>query len=157
MIIELDITQIVYSNKVGEWCQLPYPGHPKGCPNHGIKTGCPPGAPNIEDYFDFRKPLFMVIHEFDLATYAAKMKAKHPKWSDRQCRCVLYWQNGSRKRLKDEAGRLMVENRLNTITLCPEGMGMNVFATAALHGVHLERTRNISVCRHVAIVGAKAG
>lgn len=150
---ELDISKIVISKKVGQWCRIPYPNHPKGCPNYRKKDTCPPGAPDLESFFEIQKPMYMIFHDFDLSEHAARMKAKHPHWSDRQCRCVLYWQNSSRKKLREKAHLYMMQQRLNAITLCPEGMGMNVYATAMRHGVRLEKIRDLSICRHVAVIG----
>lgn len=97
--------------------------------------------------------MYMVFHDFELSEHAARMKTKHPHWSDRQCRCVLYWQNSSRKKLREKAHLHMMQKGLNAITLCPEGMGINVYATAMRHGVRLEKIRDLSTCRHVAVIG----
>ncbi len=43
---------------------------------------------------------------------------------------------------------------LNTITTCPEGMGVNVYATARAHGLILEKIRDLKMCRHIALIGS---
>lgn len=145
--------KLIVTSRAGDWCRIPYPGHPKGCPNYGKAAKCPPKAPRLEEYFDTSKPLLFVHSEFDLAAHAGRMKQLHPNWSERQCRCVLYWQSRSRKQLESRARLTMVEYGLSRITLCPEGMGLNVYATARLAGLHLEKIHNLSICRHVALVG----
>ena len=147
------IKKLILNPSVGEWCQLPYPGHPKGCPNYGKNDRCPPKVQHVTDCFDLEKPLYFVHSEFDLKAHAAKMQEKHPGWSERQCRCVLYWQPKSRKQMKERAASACLELKTNRITACPEGMGVNVFATARLAGLNLERTRSINTCRHVSMLG----
>jgi predicted metal-binding protein len=83
-----------------EWCKLPYPNHPKGCPNYNKNPECPPQAPRIEDWLDLNRQHWFIVVEFDLDAFAKRMKEKHPGWSDKQCRCCLYWQNIPRKELK---------------------------------------------------------
>lgn len=152
------IKKLIVSSKIGDWCLREYPGHPKGCPNYGKKDGCPPGTgpDSLGCLFDLSKPLYFIHSEFDLAEHARRMKEKHPQWSDRQCRCVLYWQPASRKRLSTEVSVFMHKFGFNQYTTCPEGLGVNVYATARLAGLRLEKIRNISICRHVALVGLKA-
>jgi hypothetical protein len=41
----------------------------------------------------------------------------------------------------------------NTNTICPEGMGVNVFATAIKAGLTLDKTKSIDICRHIALIG----
>jgi hypothetical protein len=33
--------------EAGKLCRLPYPNHPKGCPNYGKRALCPPKAPAL--------------------------------------------------------------------------------------------------------------
>jgi len=126
------IKTLILNPKVGEWCRLPYPRHPKGCPNYGKNDRCPPKAQHITDCFDLEEPLYFVHSEFDLKGHAARMKEKHPGWSDRQCRCVLYWQPKSRKQMNDRVDFARLKLQTTCQTNCPEGMGVNVFATARL-------------------------
>jgi len=147
------VKKLIITSKSGDWCKIPYPGHPKGCPNYGKSAKCPPNAPRLEEYLDTSRSLFLVHSEFDLTTHAARMKRLHPNWSERQCRCVLYWQPASRKQLKERVTTVMREYGLNCATACPEAMGLNVYATARLAGLKLEKIRNLSTCRHFALIG----
>lgn len=151
------VARLVLSNRVGEWCRMPYPGHPKGCPNYGKADRCPPQAPHVSDYFDIAKPLYLVHSEFDLAGHQGMMQTAHPAWTDRQCRCVLYWQPKSRKQLKERAGDAMRLLGLDGMAWVPEAMGVNVYATARLSGLILERIRDLKTCRHVALIGHLKG
>lgn len=148
----LPIKRLVLSDKTGEWCQLPYHNHPKGCPKY--KTpGCPPYALHISERLNLNRPLFIVHSEFDLVAHVQNMKAKHPLWSEYQWRCVLYWQESSRKQLRERVKFAHWELNTNAETFCPEGQGVNVYATCFLAGLKLEKIKNLKTCRHVAIVG----
>ena len=149
----IPIKKIIITDKTKEWCGLPYPNHPKGCPNFGKAIKCPPQAPFVGDYFDLTRELYFVYSEFDLASHVKSMKEKHPTWSDLQCKCVLYWQAKNRKILKERTVIALRLLRTNQATACPEGMCVNVFATAALSGLRLDKTKAISTCRHIALIG----
>ena len=147
------VKRLVVSEKTGEWCKLPYPNHPKGCPNYGKKATCPPQAPRLHHYFDVSRPMSLVHSEFDLEKHAKRMRTEHPQWSERQCRCLLYWQPTSRKQMRARTSAAMWTIGCNAKTECPEAMGLNVFATAAVSGLKLDRTRNIRTARHVCLIG----
>jgi len=149
----IPLYKIVTSKDTGKWCLLPYPGHPRGCPNYGKKEHCPPRAPAIENYFNTARPLFFVHSEFDLEKHVSKMRDKHPKWSGRQLKCVLYWQGTSRKQLKERTKEAAHIFGTNAFTFIPEAMGLNVYVTARINGLKLERTRSLKICRHVALIG----
>ena len=148
------IKDLVHHPKVRDWCGLPYPNHPKGCPNFNIdKEKCPPNAPYVTDVFDLEKPLYFVHSEFDLAGHAEKMKIRHPNWTERQCRNVLYWQNTSRKQAKERAILAMEFTRSKKFTLMPEALGVNVYVTGRWCGLKLEMIDGLKICRHVALLG----
>ena len=133
---------LVIQHATRAWCHLPYPGHPKGCPNVGKSSECPPDVPLVEDKFDLSYPSYFAIERFDLAAHAARMKEAHPSWSDRQCRCVLYWQNGVRKRLRKKCAHLVAALHFRkgyAYTLIPEAMGVNVFRTCHRIGIKMRK------------------
>lgn len=71
--------------------------------------------------------------------------------SDRQLRCVLYWQGGARAELKRQiaaALRTLPGCRAET---CPEAMGVNVTATLAAEGITLEWLP-VRIARQVALI-----
>ena len=149
----IPVKRLVTTGKAGAWCRLPYPGHPQGCPNYGRRAKCPPHAPRVDAVFDLAKPLFLVHSVFQLEAHAHVMKVLHPEWSERQCRCVLYWQEKSRAELR---ARIRIAWRLLRTTACaeiPEALGVNVYVTARQSGLHLDKIRNLKVCRHVALLG----
>ena len=78
-------------------CALPYPGHPKGCPNLGKKCGCPPYASMIFDHIQL--PYYAIVNEFNLESHVDSLRIRHPTWSERQLECCLYWQPKARKQL----------------------------------------------------------
>ncbi|KKM79620.1 hypothetical protein LCGC14_1348180 [marine sediment metagenome] len=144
---------LITSDKTGAWCRLPYPDHPNGCPQYGEQDTCPPQAPYIWDVME--PPFYLVTSEFDLSAHVADYHIKFPDWTDRQCRNVLYWQGGNKKVLRLRAERAMRLGGLSACTYRPEAMGVNVYATAAIAGIKLDRIRDIHICTHVAIIGNK--
>ena len=148
------IERLVTSSKVGEWCLLPYPNHKGGCPNYGRK-GCPPGAGSIGDLVDLSQPIYLVAAAFNLEYQAEKMRKKYPHWTDRQCRCCLYWQGKVRAHLRRAARAAMGFLGCDAYVYCPEGYGVNVFVTARLAGLKLDKTRRIKIDHHVALIGTK--
>jgi len=137
-------------------CATPYPNHPKGCPNLGVKAGCPPQAKFFDKVYDVDKGIWIAWIGFDFASYCRKMRRKHPDWSQQQVECCLYWEGKADKMLRDEVGDLAY-NLSGTgeawqVTFCPEAMGVNVTETMKLVGVELEWPPK-KIVRKVAIFG----
>ena len=153
-----EIKRIILSEKTGDWCQIPYPGHPKGCPNYNYyKTAdrCPPRAPHITTVMYFKQPIYIVYSEFDLESDIERRKKNWPTATEKQLRCVLYWQETSRKQMRDRVKIAKYMTGANVSTSCPEGMGVNVYATCLKNGLKLEKIRHLKICHHVALVGYK--
>lgn len=152
----ISVNRLVTSSMTGEWCKLSYPGHKNGCPNYDRK-GCPPNAKSIDKIIDTSKKMYIVHSEFDLDKHIKNMKQKHSSWSDRQLRNVLYWQGTSRKQLRLrvwDAQFMYIGGEHKVELYCPEAHGVNVYATCALHGLHLDKIRSLHICRHVALLGS---
>ena len=118
-------------------CRLPYPDHPKGCPNFGMRAACPPEAPKFLDHFNDSE-VWAIWNEFDFAAHCARMRKKHPEWSQRQVECCLYWQGTARKQLEAEIWKFTWGHPKFSVTRCPEAMGVNITASMELVGVELE-------------------
>jgi hypothetical protein len=144
----VSLPQIVIELKVRGMCCLPYPNHPKGCPNFKHKHGCPPECPP----FSLTAPWFAIINEFDFAAHVARMKTAHPAWTQRQLECCLYWQPAARKALQTEIKRFLNINHHFDIDSCPEAGGVNITKTLALVGINLEWPP-VNVARQVVIAG----
>ena len=126
--------KLVVDYRAREWCTLPYPNHPHGCPNYQKHQSCPPQAPRIDKWLDLSRPHWLIVAGFDLAAFARRMKRLHPKWSDRQCRCLLYWQPSVRARLLSTCREFQSAHPGSVFTLIPEAMGVHVIKTVrALH------------------------
>jgi hypothetical protein len=150
------VKRLVMAN-TAPWCKIKYPGHRHGCPNYDSPKHpeCPPRAPKVEKFFNLDRPLYLVHSEFNLEAWAARMQGKHIFMSDRQARCCLYWQRQSRTELKDRIWMASVWKKaasLPRISTCPEGMGVNVYVTARLAGLKLEKIDGLNTCRHVALI-----
>lgn len=145
------LARVVMDLRARDWCKLPYPNHPRGCPNYGKKDGCPPQTPL---FIDVIEPRLLVAVKFDLGAWARRMKEKHPNWSDRQARCCLYWQGKVRKILREVCGYYSRRFGHDAIIYKPEAMGVHVFATCATVGINLERNPQ-NIVYKVAIIGRK--
>lgn len=129
-----------------ELCQTPYPGHPKGCPNHGKRKTCPPKAKLWTEKWVRTHHLWVIWTVFDFGKHRRAMRRAHPDWSRRQTECCLYWQGTARRRLKDEIERFLstewydygLRRMMFKIETCPEAHGLNVTATMAAIGRILE-------------------
>ncbi|KKN62620.1 hypothetical protein LCGC14_0510310 [marine sediment metagenome] len=143
--------RLVIDYRAREWCRLPYPDHPKGCPNFDHKLICPPQVCLIEEFVDLDHSLWLVVESFDLQEHVERMKARHSGWSDRQARNVLYWQGSVNKKL-----RLACESHVKTVggvwTICPEAMGVNVIQTAKQVGLPI-KARPTSLVFKIGLVG----
>ena len=134
MIIELD--RLEFINNPAKLCAKPYSGHPKGCPNLGKKSGCPPTAARFTSHIT--PSYFAIINEFDLALHVSRLREKHPQWTIRQLECCLYWQPRARKELRKKTLDYMIHHQGIEICMCPEAEGIDVTHTLAHVGVYLE-------------------
>jgi len=146
------LNDVVIDNHSRAWCKLAYPGHPNGCPNFGKRAGCPPHSLLFEQLV--RPPFTLVAVKFNLEEHAKRMKEKHPAWSDRQARCVLYWQAGVDKRLREACEKTASEIPNSLIIYKPEAAGVHVFETCRKIGLVLERNPH-KILWKVAIIGIK--
>ena len=147
-----DVTgQLVIDLRAREWCKLPYPNHPQGCPNYGKKTECPPAAPLVDYYFDLSEPHFFIIQGFNLGAHAFSMKQKHIQWSQRQCKNLLYWQNHVNALLRKRTESL-IEYEYEIYTLVPEAMGVHVIKTAQNLGIPIQ-VRPEGIVFKIALLG----
>jgi predicted metal-binding protein len=151
-----DITNLlVIQEEAREWCKLPYPGHPYGCPNYGNSDECPPTVKRVEEVFNLSHPHYFATETFNLNAHALHLSRLHPDWTEKQCRCCLYWQGGVRKRLKQQCLNFINQQSLSyTFTLIPEAMGVNVFRTAAKIGLKLYRNPK-TIVHKIALIGVK--
>ena len=130
--------EVVVDHSMRGKCTLPYPGHPKGCPNFGKKDICPPKAPMIEQVLNLAEPVWLVAVPFDLAAHVQEMGKKHPGWTMRQRANLLYWQGSVKKRLAQKAKCQAIVEDLSLIIGCPEACGVDMTATCAAAGIYLE-------------------
>ncbi len=152
MIIKLK--EVVLDRKMRGLCAYPYPNHKKGCPNFRKLERCPPGCPLFSDKFDMAGPFYAIINEFDLAAHVARMKAKHPAWSQRQLECVLYWQGTARKQLHKRVLRFLKKHPELSIEDHPEAGAVNVTETLQRVGINLEWPPK-NIVRQVAIAAPR--
>lgn len=147
----IELKKVMFDKRAnnGIWCKAHYPNHPLGCPNFPNcieKNQLKYCSPNSLKWY-------AVIEEFDLETHANKMKKNHPNWTNKQCRCILYWQNSVRKKLKEKAEKACLKLNGFVVTLIPEALGINVFGTMAKVGIILYK--NPKIVKKIAFVGVK--
>ena len=150
----IEIKNPVIDHSVRGLCWRPYEGHPHGCPNYKKCDRCPPRAALLQNAFDLNDRMFVVYNAFDIASHVMKMSQRHPKWSDRQLRCCLYWQPTARKALRREINIFLSIHPGLYIVETPEAMGLNVTATMASVGIHLEWPP-VNVTYQVALAGTQ--
>jgi len=151
----VDVTDsLVIQRQTRDWCRLPYPGHPNGCPNYDRSEQCPTKIPLVSEIFDLSQPLHFIITTFDLRAHMCKMARKHPDWSTRQQKCCLYWQNAVRKTLTELCNQFINGRPNKMYTLIPEAMGVNVFRTAHRHKIMIRKDAYPIVYK-VALVGTR--
>ena len=146
-----EVKELVIDYRAREWCKLSYPLHPRGCPNYGRKDTCPPTVALIPDFVDLNRHVWLVAIEFDLASHVQRMLDLHPKWSDRQARCVLYWQPRVNKMLREDVQTFSTLAGA-TYTLCPEAMGVDVIKTARKCGIPIKAQPTDTVYK-IALMG----
>jgi len=151
----VQVKELHHKYSIREFCTHPYPNHPKGCPNFNKCDRCPPKFPYITDVLDVTKPVYFVYVTFDLRKHASEMKQKHPDWTDRQCKCVLYWQSRVRKNLKESIPFFMRKYDCNFVTMTPEGMGVNVYKSMRSSGIRLQRIKDLTKAYCIALIGIK--
>lgn len=138
MIVQINPKEILLDINSPKLCCRPYPNHPRGCPNYGKKTGCPPKVLPLDEVLDFEKEMYVIYTDFNIGKHAEKMKSLHPDWTERQIYCCLYWQPKARKMHKEEIERYKKEKKIGLILSSPEAMGVNVTSLMKKIGVNLE-------------------
>ena len=140
--------QIVWEpvEKIQRWCRLPYVAHSNGCPN---ADDCKFFDHELKDVLAVNRPLSIAWVEFNIDDYEERMRVKHPTWTQRQCRNLLYWQTSLRKHLVE---RCREKYNGSKIILGAEGGGVNFHRTMRALGVKLDLPRDLHTIRVIAIV-----
>jgi predicted metal-binding protein len=117
------------------WCRLPYHNHSLGCPNFGLKRGCPP---NVSYFLDKYEPLVRVAYlKFNFEEYLNLRRDAHPDWTERALRNPRHFQRhldaGLRKNIEKQE---LSEGFVPVYTI--EAMGVNVHRTRLNAGIVLE-------------------
>ena len=121
--LKINKESIKFSKKTRIWCRLPYPNHPKGCPNFNKNPLCPPKAEYLENIINNYNFFYLVYASFDLRRHRNRMLLLHPKWSDRQANCLLYWQGSVKKSLKEYIKKIFLKNKEKKIYIFASGSG----------------------------------
>jgi len=154
---EVARSTLVIDPNVRVLCKKTYPNHPKGCPNFGKRSHCPPKAALLTDVLDLDQPLTLVWNIFDLGAHRERMRQAHPEWTERQLVNCLYWQGSARKALRERAKEFLKTTASPTgkrryPLYCPEACGLNITATMKAIGEELQWPP-VSRTYQVALVG----
>jgi predicted metal-binding protein len=129
--------EVIYEPRVIGLCVKPYAGHPKGCPNFGKRSYCPPQTSRFPDVYE--KEAHIVVVGLNFRKYLVMMRERHPNWTDRALRNQLYWQGYLRKHLVKYANEILKElGNEGEVVVNPEGMGINLTKTCVKVGLKLE-------------------
>jgi len=149
----LRVKDLQWNSGLRKLCTRRYPGHPRGCPNFGKRDSCPPQAPLINETLDLTQPVWVIYNDFDLASHVAKMRARHPNWTERQMYCLLYWQPTARKHLRAVIEEFLQQHPGLLVVSTPEAQGVDVTSTMRGVGIYLEwPPRNVAY--QVVLAGA---
>ena len=119
-------TSIKFTNKTHKWCTLPYPGHKKGCPNFNKNPLCPPNTKIMENTLKNYSSFYLILANFDIFKYSNYLLQKHPLWSERKARCLLYWQKSVKKLIKEYIRNIIFMNPNNKFYLFCSGAGESI-------------------------------
>lgn len=133
--IFLGPTEAICDHNIPDLCWKPYPGHKKGCPNYNKKAGCPTKVGYFLDTFD--PQIYIIAIKFDFGAYLDMMRERHPEWTDKALRNVLYWQGHVRANLNNFIKSIELPDNYK-ILKTPEAMGMNMTDTCKQVGIELE-------------------
>lgn len=150
---EIDFEDIKWKpiEMIKEWCEMSYPRHPHGCPN---VPGCRYYRWFLPQQLRKKSRLFLVWIEFDLDAQAIRMKAKHPTWTEAQCRNLLYWQKTVRRDLREGVRRKFRVSRnaiKNYLYEGAEGGGVDFYLTMRGIGIYLDRMNDLHTVRVIGI------
>ena len=81
---------------------------------------------------------------------------RHPKWSDRQLRCCLYWQGKARSHLRAKVAAFLVNHPDCIAEFCAEAAGVNLTGTLRKIGIRLEWPPR-KIVRQIALAGTPRG
>lgn len=148
---EIEEKTIISYPEVKDLCSRPYYNHPKGCPNIGkCEQLDVPIFNNLMKQTIYRYYFYLVYVKFDFKRYIELRKQEHQGWSDKQVKCVLYWQNSVKSLLVKYINNLDLDR--SYILGCGSGMKLdyqkrvgsmenaciNVFSTMRLNGIKME-------------------
>jgi len=125
-ILKVYRNSIIFTDKTHIWCTLPYPNHKKGCPNYNKNPLCPPNAKIMENILDDYSFFYLILANFDMFKYTSNMIRKHPDWSERKARCVLYWQKSVKKLMREYIKNIYIKNHTYNLYLFSSGAGEKI-------------------------------
>jgi hypothetical protein len=104
--------------------------------------------------FDLTGDFLAVCVAFNLEMQRDRMSRLHPDWSEKRCECVLYWQGGVKKLLKQECElELRKLGPEYGVAYTPEAMGVRMTETMANAGLELDWNWPLKIIYKIALIG----
>jgi hypothetical protein len=140
MFQQINPSQIVIDRMFQGLCCKPFHGHPKGCPNFGKKTDCPPCSLLENDFLDFTRELFVIYTAFKVGEFAEQMRQKHPQWAGfpRQWYNPRRWQPQARAMHREDIRAFRKSYPDTMIDHGPEARGVNITELMKSIGINLD-------------------
>lgn len=148
-------SKVIWHPHVKTWCGSGYNGK-KGCPNIGRSKYCPPNDKNIDEIIDINEEVYVFGLSFNLKFHANKLREKHPKWTQKQCYNIIYWQPKEKKRFKVLINQFKKAHPKLVVDALPEGHGVNI--TRMMKDAHIPLSWDypLDIVWRIAIAGQKA-
>jgi len=144
---------IEFTKKTRLWCKLPYPNHPRGCPNYNKNSLCPPSAKYMDYLLEYYSYFYLIYAIFNLKSQRERMLTLHPNWSKKQANCLLYWQNSVKKALKEYIQKITAKNVEKEIYIlsCGSGFKINCSNQSEIYSMEAVGINVISTLKNVNI------
>lgn len=144
----IQCVQVHYDKRArdGTWCCLK-----PTCMNF---PKCPESRPDFEE-LDGRYDWYVIIEEFDISSWEAKQRLKHPEWTVRQLRNPRHWQKGVVKKLREATHYWFNQLDAEIMLDIPEASGVNLVRTMADIGITLEWGTTARTIRKIMMIGKR--
>ena len=118
---------IVWAEQIKRLCRISYIDHPEGCPNCGDPK-CR-DAPFMRETVRKYPYLYLGLAVVDFKKYLDMMRRKHTDWSEKQIKCVMWYQ----KQVKSHFYQYMKQRAHGKYLLlgCGSGFGDGLYSMEA--------------------------
>jgi hypothetical protein len=145
----ITIKDLIIDPNVRDYCLLPYPDHPHGCPNYGKSPLCPPQSvfhplSHYEPFSSFH----LAICQFNLETYCEERRRRFPKSTDKALRNPRLYQAHVKKIFHSTIDRFIEVEGIDTYEIFGCGSGHKnapSMESVGLHPIRMMQNLGINV------------